>query len=65
MIAKTDSIVDVINTYPEAVNILQKNGVHCMGCLLAHSESIFDGLTAHGLDAEKVIKEIEATEAAA
>lgn len=57
----TDNIIDVINKYPEAVTVLQKNGVHCLGCMMAHSESLAEGLGAHGLDVNKIIQEIEAS----
>ena len=63
MIDKKMMIVDLLNEYPESVGILQKNGVGCMGCMLAHSETIGEGLTAHGLDVDEILKEIEETAA--
>ncbi|OGI10686.1 MAG: disulfide oxidoreductase [Candidatus Margulisbacteria bacterium GWF2_35_9] len=60
MISKDMKIIDLVNEYPEAITILQENGVGCMGCMLAHSETIGEGLTAHGLDVDKILKDIEA-----
>ena len=60
MISKDLKIIDVLNNYPQAVSVLQKNGVGCLGCLMAHSESIGEGLAAHGLDADTILAEIEA-----
>ena len=59
MIKKDIKIIDLVNEYPEAVEVLQNHGVGCMGCMLAHSETIEEGLTAHGLDTDKILKEIE------
>ena len=59
MISKDIKIIDLVNEYPEAVTVLQDNGVGCMGCMLAHSETIAEGLTAHGLDVDKIMKDIE------
>ena len=58
-ISKKDNIIDVINTYPNAISVLQKHGVHCVGCMMAHAESLEDGLSAHGLNVDEIIKEIE------
>lgn len=60
MIDQDMKIVDLINEYPSAIPVLQKNGVGCMGCMLAHSETIGEGLSAHGLDVEAILTEIEA-----
>lgn len=59
MIDKELKIVDLLNQYPSAIPVLQKNGVGCLGCMLAHSETIGEGLTAHGLDVDAILKEIE------
>ncbi len=63
-ISKKDNIIDVINDYPAAIEVLQNHGVHCVGCMLAHSESLEEGLAAHGMDVDAVIKEIEEKSAA-
>ena len=58
------SIGEVVSNYPEAVPILMKYGLHCIGCQIAAFESLREGLLAHGLsekDVERVIEEINAT----
>lgn len=65
MISPDMKIIDLVNEYPEAISILQKHGIGCMGCMLAHSETIAEGLAAHGMDVEAVLKEIEAASEAA
>lgn len=51
-------LTEVIKKFPEIFQIFQKYNLHCLGCLLAVGESLKDGLTAHGLDADKVIGEM-------
>ena len=58
-ISKKMNIIDIINEYPSAIEVLRKHGVHCVGCLMAHSESLEEGLSAHGLNVDEIIKEIE------
>ena len=64
MISKDTMIIDLINTHPEAITVMQKHGIGCMGCMLAHSETIGEGLAAHGLDVDAVLNEIEAASTA-
>jgi len=59
MIDQSMKIVDLLNQYPSAIPVLQKNGVGCLGCMLAHSETIGEGLSAHGLDVDAILQEIE------
>ncbi|MDD5455470.1 MAG: DUF1858 domain-containing protein [Candidatus Margulisbacteria bacterium] len=59
MISKDMKIIDMLNEYPDSISIMQKHGVGCLGCMLAHSETIGEGLAAHGLDVDAVLKEIE------
>ncbi len=42
----------------EAMEILQERGMHCMGCPFASMESLEQGASAHGLDADELVKEI-------
>jgi len=60
MITKDTKIADLLNKYPAAIEILQENGVGCVGCFLAHAETIGQGLSAHGLDADALIKQMNA-----
>jgi hybrid cluster-associated redox disulfide protein len=58
-ITTKSNIIDVLNAYPISADILQKYGVNCIGCMMSHSESFEEGLSAHGLDAEKILEEIK------
>lgn len=51
-------IGDVVLAFPETLPVLQNIGIHCIGCYAATFESIQEGVTKHGLDPEKVCKEL-------
>jgi hybrid cluster-associated redox disulfide protein len=55
------TISEVLNTHPQAVQILQQAGVGCLGCFMAHSENLEDGLRAHGLDVDSIVKKLDET----
>lgn len=50
-------IGDVAEKYPEAVEIMFKYGLHCIGCHVSPFETIEQGSLAHGLS-EKQIDEM-------
>jgi len=54
-ITKSMSISEVISRYPETIPALMKTGMHCIGCPMAMSETLEEGLAAHGLDVDKVV----------
>lgn len=57
-INKKTKIGKLLVEHPEAVDILVKEGMGCMGCPVAMSETIEEGCLTHGVDCNKVIKEI-------
>lgn len=57
-ITKDMTIGDILEKYPEAVEILVKHGFHCVGCHVAGFETLEQGAEAHGIDIKKLLKEI-------
>lgn len=59
----TISLFDLVEYYPEAVEILMtKYGMHCFGCLAAQFETLEQGAAAHGIVGEefkKMMKELK------
>jgi hybrid cluster-associated redox disulfide protein len=53
-ITKDMIIGDVIRKYPQVVETLLENGIHCIGCHASAHESLEQGLKGHGMDDEKV-----------
>ena len=52
---------ELLRAYPEAAPVLGSYGLHCIGCRLSVSETIEQGMKAHGMDdsmVEKLIIEL-------
>jgi len=52
------TIGEAIAKHPEIIPVLMKSGMHCIGCSMAMQETLEDGLSAHGLNVDKVIDEL-------
>jgi len=57
-ITKDMSIAETVSKHPETIPILMKHGMHCIGCPMAMQETLEQGLSAHGIDVDKVIDEL-------
>lgn len=51
-------IADVLKINKGTAPIFQNNGMHCLGCPSASGESIKDACEVHGINADKLVKEI-------
>jgi hybrid cluster-associated redox disulfide protein len=58
-IDKKISFTELIEKYPESIEVLMEAGMHCIGCPMSSGESIEEGIVAHGLDVDEMIKKIE------
>lgn len=63
MITKDTLIIDALNIgNPEKVaEVLRNAGLHCLGCALAHQETIADIAIVHGVDLEELLGQLNAT----
>lgn len=57
-ITKKMSFAEIMEKEPEAIEILMEKGMSCVGCPMAMQESLEQGALAHGLDADKLVKEL-------
>lgn len=57
IVKKTMMFADIME-YPEAVEVLFKSGMHCVGCSMASFETIEQGCLSHGLNPNKIVDEI-------
>lgn len=57
-ITKEMSFSEIVEKYPEAVEILFEKGMHCIGCGMAAFETLEQGAMVHGIDADELIEEI-------
>lgn len=54
-----DTIIsDVLKMDKTTAPIFLKNGMHCLSCPVASSESIGDASAVHGVDAQKLVDEL-------
>ncbi len=63
-ITKRSKLMDIVKEKPESMEILGEYGLHCIGCAMAHFETLEQGCKAHGMsdkDIEKIVKEINST----
>ena len=51
---------EIVNTYPESIEVLMSKGMHCLGCPASQAESINDACLVHGLNPNDVISAVNA-----
>ena len=59
-ITKDMRIVEIVQTYPDTVEVLMNAGMGCLGCAASHFENIEQGAMAHGIDIDALISELNA-----
>lgn len=53
-ITKTQPINEIIEKYPDAVQVFLMYGLTCVGCGFAEFETIEQGALGHGMDPEMI-----------
>ena len=53
-ITKEMTIGEVVMKHPQAAPVMLKHGLHCIGCHVAHWESLEEGAKGHGLSDAQV-----------
>ncbi len=51
-------IIDLLEMDRSTAEVLIGAGMHCVGCMAAHGESIEQACEVHGIDADKLIEAI-------
>ncbi|MGI6151301.1 MAG: DUF1858 domain-containing protein [Christensenellales bacterium] len=51
-------IIDLLKVDEGIADILMNSGMHCLGCVMAHAESIGEAAQVHGIDPQKLIDSI-------
>ncbi|MDD5417790.1 MAG: DUF1858 domain-containing protein [Candidatus Nanoarchaeia archaeon] len=57
-ITKDMNIIEMVQKYPQTVEVLFKHGFHCVGCAMAHYESIEQAAEVHGIDLKKLLNDL-------
>jgi hybrid cluster-associated redox disulfide protein len=63
-ITKNLPIGEVVQKHPETIPVFLEHGLMCFGCAVARFENIEQGATAHGIDVETLVKDLNAAVAA-
>lgn len=53
-------IGEIVNNYPETVDVLFEIGMHCLGCPASQAESLGDACAVHGFQAQPIVDKINA-----
>jgi hybrid cluster-associated redox disulfide protein len=53
-------IGDVVQSYPQTIEVFLKHGLMCFGCAIARFENIEQGATAHGINVDVLVKDLNA-----
>jgi hybrid cluster-associated redox disulfide protein len=53
------TIAEIIRQQPEAAKVLQKFGMHCIGCAVAAGESLEDAARVHEIDLQELLKALQ------
>ena len=61
LITKELLLGDIIRKHPETVETMLSHGMHCVGCHVATWESLEQASKAHGIDTEKLLKDLNNT----
>jgi len=59
-ITKEMSIGEVVQKYPQTVEVFLRHGLMCFGCAIARYENVEQGAVAHGIDVEALMKDLNA-----
>jgi hybrid cluster-associated redox disulfide protein len=59
-ITKEMTIMEVVNQHPKTIKVFYSHGLFCVGCSVAYRETVEQGAITHGLDAEKLVVELNA-----
>jgi len=59
-INKEMSIAEVVQKYPQTVEVFLRHGLMCFGCAIARFENIAQGAAAHGIDVPTLVTDLNA-----
>lgn len=59
-VSKEMSIIDIVQNYPQSLEVFAKYGLGCIGCAAAKFENLEAGAKVHGVDPDAMVAEINA-----
>ena len=59
-VTKEMNILEIVQQYPQSMEIFAKYGLGCIGCAAARFENLEAGAKVHGVDPDQMVAEINA-----
>ena len=59
-ITKDMGILEVVQNYPETLEIFAQMGLGCIGCAAARFENLEAGAKVHGIDPDELVAQLNA-----
>lgn len=57
-ISKEMNIADIVEKYPATMDVFFEVGLGCVGCVASQFETLEEGLKAHGLEVDEILKKL-------
>ncbi len=57
-ITKDMSITEIVQKYPQTIDVFFSFGMGCIGCAAASFEDVEQGAMVHGIDIDEIIKKL-------
>ena len=57
-VTKDMSITEIVQNYPESLEVFASYGMRCIGCAAARFENLEAGARVHGFDPDKMVEDI-------
>ncbi len=59
-VTKDMNIMDIVQAYPQSIEVFQRYGLGCIGCAAARFENLEAGAKVHGFDPDAMVADINA-----
>ena len=59
-ITKEMGIIEVVQQYPQTLEVFQRYGLGCIGCAAARFENLEAGAKVHGIDVDDFVADLNA-----
>lgn len=57
-ITKDMTFAQIMKSHPDAVKVLARYNLGCIGCMGAQNETLEQGCNAHGIEVEELLKDL-------
>ncbi len=59
-ITKDMGLIEIVQAYPQTIEVFKKYGLGCIGCAAARFENLEAGAKVHGIDPDKMVEDLNA-----